>query len=163
MKQLTYTQSMMIKEVKAGQYHTLALSLDGKHLYACGQNAFGQCGISGDVSAPDAIETKLKLVQFPDDELEIEQIACGETHNLAIGKPKGGHRQVYTWGSTVPNMEEACCLGHGEENSKNEYRPRKLTLTQGDGKTPVKGGVWRQVSGGSQHSAFLFTSAPKSK
>lgn len=156
---------MMIKEVKAGVLHTLALSLDGKRLYACGRNDYGQCGVSGEVSAPDAKETKLKLVQFPDDDVEIEQIACGESHNLAIAKPKKGHAEVYTWGSTVP-VEEACCLGHGEIE-KNEYRPRKLVLRKSDGTkkgtTKVEGGVWRQVSGGSQHSAFLYTSATKSK
>ena len=117
MKQLAYTKTeqMMIKEVKAGQYHTLALSLDGKRLYACGRNDYGQCGVSGVVSAPDAIETKLKLIQFPNAvDLEIEQISCGELHNLAIARPRGGHRQVYTWGSTVPSIDDACCLGHGE-------------------------------------------------
>ena len=101
---------------------------------------------------------RLRLVQFPDDDLEIEEISCGENHNLAIGKPKGGLRKVYTWGSTVPDDEYSCVLGHGEED-KNEYRPRELVLTRKDG-TQVKG-VWRAADGGSQHSAFLFSSAPK--
>jgi regulator of chromosome condensation len=156
----TRTEQMMIREVKAGQFHTLALSLDGKRLYACGRNDYGQCGVSGVVSTPDARETKLKLIQFPNvDDLEIEQIACGELHNLAIGKPPGGHGRVYTWGSTVP-AEDACCLGHGDE--ENEYRPRELVLTKSTGELVV-GSVWRQASGGSQHSTFLYTPSSKSK
>lgn len=152
----------MIKEVKAGSHHTLALSLDGKRLYACGRNDFGQCGVSGVASAPDAIETKLKLVQFPSaDDLVIEQISCAELHNLAIAKPREGHRKVYTWGSTVASTDDACCLGHGEAD-QNEYRPRELVLTQSSGER-VKGFVWRQASGGAQHSTFLYTPAPKSK
>lgn len=150
----------MIKEVKAGQYHTLALSLDGKRLYSCGRNDYGQCGVSGVVSSSGDVETKLKLIQFPNDDVDIEQIDCGEQHSLAIAKPPGGHRQVYTWGSTVPT-KDACCLGHGEAN-RNEYRPRELVLTRKNGER-VEGGVWRQASGGAQHSTFLFTPAPKSK
>jgi len=147
----------MISKVKVGIFHTLALSLSGRHLYACGEASFGQCGYTKDAPPFGDMVTKLQLVTFPDDDLEIEEIACGEEHNLAIGKPKGGTREVYTWGSTV-DMDGACCLGHGEDNQK-EYRPRKLILKKKDG-TLVKGGVMRHVAGGSQHSAFLFTSAP---
>ena len=82
----------------------------------------------------------------------------GENHNLAIGKPKGGLRKIYTWGSTVPD-EYSCVLGH-RETDKNEYCPRELVLTRKDG-SQVKG-AWRAADGGSQHSAFLFSSAKTS-
>lgn len=149
---------MMIATVEAGYYHTLALTLDGKRLYACGRAADGQCGYSKDAPPENTMINKLLPVQFPTGDLEIEQISCGENHNIAIGKPKGGTREVYTWGSTVAD-DEACCLGHDEGH--NEYRPRKLVLTKQKGghKIPVEGGVWRQADGGASHSTFLFTSA----
>lgn len=150
----------MIAQVEAGRFHTLALSLDGKSLYACGMAFYGQCGYSKDQPGIKTKITKLQLIKFPKGDMEIEQIACGEEHNLAIAKPPGGTREVYTWGSTVPNQDDACCLGHGEQDNRNEYRPRKLVLKKSDG-TPVKGGVMRQVDGGAQHSVFLFTPAPK--
>lgn len=150
---------MMISKVRAGQFHTVALSLDGKRVYACGLAYHGQCGISKEEPAERQIP-KLRLVQFPEGDLEIEEISCGEHHNLAIGKPKGGTRKVYTWGSTVGSQDDACTLGHGEVD-KNEFCPRELVLTKTDG-TPVKG-VWRAADGGAQHSTFLYSSVPKNE
>lgn len=153
----------MIAKVEAGLFHTIAVSLDRRHVYACGQANHGQCGgFSTEKPAHDAIITKLQPVPFPED-VEVESVECGESHTLVIAKPQGGTRQVYTWGSTVPGMEDACCLGHGEAD-QSEYRPRRLELKNNkpDGtRVRVKGGVWRQASGGAQHSTFLFTPAPK--
>lgn len=151
---------MMIAKVECGNFHTLALSLDAKRMYACGKNADGQTGTTEETPDRYAMVTKFEPVLFPEADLEFEQIACGEEHSMAICKPKGGTRQVYTWGSTVP-LEDACVLGHGEED-KSEIVPRLLQLKKPDRKTLVTGGVWRQVSGGAQHSAFLYTpAAPK--
>jgi alpha-tubulin suppressor-like RCC1 family protein len=96
------------------------------------------------------IVTKLQPVPFPQGDIEIEEIACGENHNLVIVKPKTGRREVYTWGMGDPSG----ALGHGTEAI--EWRPRKLALpTTKDGQEVD--GVWRGVSGGAQHSAFLFS------
>jgi hypothetical protein len=149
---------MMIAKVEAGLFHTIAVSLDRRHVYACGQANHGQCGGFFEKPAHDAIITKLQPVPFPED-VEVESVECGESHTLVIAEPQGGTRQVYTWGSTVPGMEDACCLGHGE-NDQDEHRPRQLVLKDGT-LVPVKGGVWRQASGGAQHSAFVLTPTPK--
>lgn len=164
---------MMIAKVAAGHFFTLALSLDGKTLYSCGQHYEGQCGLTDeqpDKESPMARVNRFTPIEFPDgNDLEFEEIACGEAHSLAIAKPLGGRREVYTWGSTVASMEgEACTLGHGLDKapdfgSKNEYRPRRLVLKTKDRMTLVEPGVWRGVGGGAQHSTFLYTPAPKGK
>ena len=89
----------MIAEVEAGSFFTLALTLDRKCLYACGDAEYGQCGISAEVPAPNTMVLKLQQVAFPAEGLEFDQISCGENHSLVVAKPKGGTREVYTVGA----------------------------------------------------------------
>lgn len=144
---------MMIAHVEAGSYHTLALDLSKTRLFGCGQCDSGQLGHTDkDVGKEESKRsvTKLQPVPFPEEDLEIEQIACGEYHNLAIVKPSQGKREVYTWGFGDPSG----ALGHGKE--ENEWRPKKISLPRKKNGQAVDG-VWRGVSGGAQHSAFLFS------
>jgi alpha-tubulin suppressor-like RCC1 family protein len=64
---------MMIAKIEAGSFHTIAVSLDRRHVYSCGQAAFGQCGLSKEEPAHDAIITKLQPVPFPED-IEVESV-----------------------------------------------------------------------------------------
>ena len=143
---------MMIAQVKAGDFHTLALDLSKTRLFGCGKCDSGQLGHTDKDVGKEASKrfvTKLQPVPFPEEDLEIEQIACGENHNLAIVKPSQGKREVYTWGFGDPSG----ALGHDKD--VNEWRPKKLSLPKKHGQEVE--GVWRGVSGGAQHSAFLFS------
>jgi alpha-tubulin suppressor-like RCC1 family protein len=142
----------MLAQVECGSFHTLALDLSKTRLYGCGQCDAGQLGHTDTDLGNDKSKwfvTKLQPVPFPENDIEIEEIACGENHNLVIVKPSTGRREVYTWGFGDPSG----ALGHGTETI--EFRPKKVAL-------PTKGGeevdgVWRGVSGGAQHSVFLFS------
>ena len=69
----------------------------------------------------------------------IEEISCGDNHNLALTFEK----DVYTWG-----FGEMSALGHAKD--KDEYCPKKLILS-----SELKGLV-REVKGGGQHSTIVL-------
>ena len=146
----------MIAQVQAGSFHTLALDLSLTRLFGCGKCDSGQLGHTDtDVGKEQSkrFVSKLQPVPFPEENLEIEEIACGENHNLAIVKPSQGTREVYTWGFGDPSG----ALGHGKE--ENEWRPKKMSFSKRKDGKEVEG-VWRGVAGGAQHSAFLFSPKP---
>jgi alpha-tubulin suppressor-like RCC1 family protein len=95
--------------VSAGYNHSLILASDYK-VWACGQNAYGQCGVSG-------AENKTTPVNVVDTSgigslSAITKVAAGGYHSVAL-KSDG---EVYSWGMATNGQ-----LGDG--NISNRYIP----------------------------------------
>mmetsp|Transcript_16720 Transcript_16720/g.19348 ORF Transcript_16720/g.19348 Transcript_16720/m.19348 type:complete len:646 (+) Transcript_16720:223-2160(+) len=151
-----------IRQMAAGQHHSIVLDKSGKNLYGFGRMDYGQLGI--DSSRPKAGSstfepTPVHLVPGEPNPV-FTKIACGDQTNIAL--TAGG--DVYTWG-----YGDTGALGHGiEENEdgiqvdcSDEFMPRKLDILKkinkqraSKGKTPMTCKVHNLSSGG-QHSALV--------
>jgi len=140
-----------ISQVAAGAYHSLALSTDGRCLYAFGNGDSGQLGI-GDLPGSNNkyVETPTR-VKFPQNPLygipvTIKNIACGDTVSLAITMD----HNLYTWGFGTMGA-----TGHKfnriHEADGDVKRPTKLSCLPTGQQQP--GLVY--AAGGGQHSMVL--------
>lgn len=85
-----------IGKITSGYYHTLALSTDGKNLYAWGWNDYGQIGNNNRnyQKTPIQITTDSSGSPFPGTAYTITEIAAGADHSLAL-RSDG---TVWAWG-----------------------------------------------------------------
>jgi regulator of chromosome condensation len=100
-----------VVQIAGGDHHTLFLTSGGK-VYACGRANGGQLGLAEDhpalKDAKDGAVSTPTLVEFPDAEDPVVQIAAGTHNNLAV--TKGG--ALYGWGS---GQQSELGLGDEEE------------------------------------------------
>uniref|UniRef100_A0A8C2X7U5 Alsin Rho guanine nucleotide exchange factor ALS2 n=1 Tax=Cyclopterus lumpus TaxID=8103 RepID=A0A8C2X7U5_CYCLU len=81
--------------VAAGSFHSGAVTEDGG-VHMWGDNASGQCGLSGLSTVPNP--TPVALVDAdstPPQTVPVLELACGEQHTLALS----AQREVWAWGS----------------------------------------------------------------
>ncbi|EAL69105.1 hypothetical protein DDB_G0276695 [Dictyostelium discoideum AX4] len=114
---------------------------DGGLVYAWGYNYFGQCG--------DKTNQTIKVptsILFPtiDNKIIIKQIACGDSHSLAIAEQPYG---VYSWGVNRWGQ-----LGHGDQLNRNQPT---LLSNIGSGSGSGNSISFSMVACGSQHSMIV--------
>eukprot|EP00164_Ancoracysta_twista_P009839 GFYU01014660.1.p1 GENE.GFYU01014660.1~~GFYU01014660.1.p1 ORF type:complete len:394 (-),score=83.44 GFYU01014660.1:43-1104(-) len=117
-----------IVEVRAGGYHSMALSATGSIF------AFG-CGVSGQLGsgAKDPQWTPEEVGKLPQKVMEVD---CGQEHTAAITVMG----ELYVWGSSARGQL-------GLDHLDNEYSPRLVE--------PLKGRTLVQVKCGSFHLVVL--------
>lgn len=146
-----------ISKVAAGCYHSLALSMDGKNLYAWGKLDEGATGLYNEektVSYSNGdFEGTPKQVAFPDTlgESSLVDIAAGDTTSFAI-TDKGA---VYSWG-----YNENSQTGHYNVEPSIISQPRLLDVSAAVN-TSIKEPVAKncrvtRVSGGGQHALMVI-------
>ena len=120
------------KQVACGDYHTAAIKTDGT-LWTWGRDDYGQLGIGGyfPISKTSPGTTYTGGTNW-------KQVAGGERHTAAI-KTDG---TLWTWGDNSQKQ-----LGRDDAGAKN-WSP---------GTTSGGGTNWKQVSGGSYHTAAIKT------
>jgi len=116
------------KQVACG-YHTAAIKTDGT-LWSWGYNSNGQLGDNTVVSKSSPVTTVAGGTNW-------KQVACGYTHTAAI-KTDG---TLWTWGSNSNGQ-----LGNNTAGDKSS----PITTVAG-------GTTWKQVAGGSFHTAAIKT------
>ncbi|KAM9964598.1 hypothetical protein ACTFIW_004369 [Dictyostelium discoideum] len=115
---------------------------DGGLVYAWGYNYFGQCG--------DKTNQTIKVptsILFPtiDNKIIIKQIACGDSHSLAIAEQPYG---LYSWGVNRWGQ-----LGHGDQLNRNQPT---LLSNIGSGSGGSGNSIsFSMVACGSQHSMIV--------
>ncbi|XP_031708041.1 alsin isoform X3 [Anarrhichthys ocellatus] len=85
----------LVVAVAAGSFHSGAMTEDGG-VHMWGDNAAGQCGLSGLSTVPNP--TPVALVDTdttPPQIVPVLELACGEQHTLALS----AQREVWAWGS----------------------------------------------------------------
>ena len=130
----TFGNSIIVRNVCCGGYHTLALTAD-RRVYAWGRGEFGQLGLGHDNN-----ETEPKLIEALAQAGRVTVLAAGENHSLAACD----NGEVYSWGYGQQGQ-----LGHG--SSSNEKLPKLVTFfTQ-------RNVAVTQVAAGWRHSLALTT------
>ena len=117
------------KQVATGYYHTAAIKTDGT-LWTCGYNGYGQLGDS-------TITNKSSPVQTITGGTNWKQVACGYFHTAVI-KTDG---TLWLWGYNLDGQL-------GDSTITNKSSPVQT----------IAGGTnWKQVAGGSDHTAAIKT------
>ncbi|KAM8904610.1 alsin isoform 2-T2 [Spinachia spinachia] len=81
--------------VAAGSFHSGAVTEDGG-VHMWGDNALGQCGLSGLSSVPNPTPVALVDAEAPPPQtVPVLELACGGQHTLALS----AQREVWAWGS----------------------------------------------------------------
>ena len=139
-----------IKQVAAGNYHSFALCMSGKYLYAFGENTDGRLGIGYQASEKAYFNPNPELVTFNShDPVLLSSISCGDDHTLAISL----EGDVYAWGynesgqTAIPQNKSIV--------AQTVYRPKKVDYSSAFGQVDTSPLQALQVSGGSVHSVFL--------
>jgi alpha-tubulin suppressor-like RCC1 family protein len=101
-------------KIVSGNYHTMALTNEGR-VYAWGYNAEGQIGKGSSGSAHTPV-----LLTFPDNNVEIVDIAASEYSSYAVGV----NGKVYSWGDGISNK-----LGNG--STSDISTPASVTMPVG--------------------------------
>ncbi|XP_074307934.1 ultraviolet-B receptor UVR8-like isoform X2 [Silene latifolia] len=128
--QLTALDGHEVNSITCGADHTLAYSEPRLQVYSWGWGDFGRLGHgnSSDVFIPQSIKTL--------DSLKIKQIACGDSHCLAITMDG----EVTSWGRNQNGQL-------GLNSTEDSLIPQKIQTFQG---IPVK-----MVAAGAEHSAAV--------
>jgi len=125
----TITGGTNWKQVACGQYHTAVIKTDGT-LWTWGYNKYGQLGDNTSVNKSSPVTTVAGGTNW-------KQVAGGYRHTVAI-KTDG---TLWSWGYTG--------LGQLGDNT---------TVNKSSPVTTVAGGTnWKQVSGGTYHTAAIKT------
>jgi len=102
-----------IIDISCGQYHTVLLFEDGKHIWTLGRNEKGQLG-HGDnenINIPTNIPRgELGEYGLPED-VRIVRVSCGIYHTVLLSED--GH--VWTFGNNGYGQ-----LGHGDMGKRNK-------------------------------------------
>ena len=130
----TFGNSILVRNVCCGGYHTLALTAD-RRVYAWGRGEFGQLGLGHDNN-----ETEPKLIEALAQAGRVTVLAAGENHSLACLD----NGEVYSWGYGQQGQ-----LGHG--SSSNEKLPKLVTFFA------QRNVAVTQVAAGWRHSLALTT------
>ena len=130
----TFGNTVLVRNVCCGGYHTLALTAD-RRVYAWGRGEFGQLGL-GHMDN----ETEPRLIEALAQAGRVTVLAAGENHSLAAMESG----EVYSWGYGQQGQ-----LGHG--SSSNEKAPK---LVRAFAERNV---VVTQVAAGWRHSLALTT------
>lgn len=80
--------------VAAGGFHSGALTEDGG-VHMWGDNAHGQCGLSGLTTVPNPTPVGVVDQLDPASPVKVVELACGEQHTLALSV----RHEVWAWGS----------------------------------------------------------------
>eukprot|EP00949_MAST-11_sp_MAST-11-sp1_P001661 g1661.t1 len=112
-----------IKDVAAGEAHSLAVDSDGR-LYAWGQGNEGQLGLgsTGDIMSPTQIE-QWNVSNGPP---KIVAVACGSRHSVAVTSDG----KLYTWGGSG-----GCALGHSADFGADSGTIRSARILHGMSRT----------------------------
>jgi len=125
----TITGGTNWKQVACGYFHTAAIKTDGT-LWTCGYNGYGQLGDS-------TITNKSSPVQTITGGTNWKQVACGYFHTAVI-KTDG---TLWLWGYNLDGQL-------GDSTITNKSSPVQT----------IAGGTnWKQVAGGSDHTAAIKT------
>lgn len=129
-----------ISKAAGGNYHSLAMAMDGSCVFAWGAADKGQLGLCETAPEDGHLEANPKEVPFPEETMgasRIIDIACGETTSFA----RTSKGTIYSWG-----FNETGATGHPSFDGIDVYLPKLVELNN----TIVDG-----VSGGGHHSLFL--------
>lgn len=80
--------------VAAGGFHSGALTEDGG-VHMWGDNAHGQCGLSGLTTVPNPTPVAVVDQLDPTSTVKVAELACGDQHTLALTV----YHEVWAWGS----------------------------------------------------------------
>ncbi|XP_018581173.1 alsin isoform X3 [Scleropages formosus] len=84
-----------VVSVAAGSFHSGAVT-EGGVVHMWGENASGQCGLSGATTVPDPRPVEMVDHETsPSQPVRVLELACGEQHTLALSDC----REVWAWGS----------------------------------------------------------------
>ena len=110
-----------MKDVSAGRSHTLALTKTGGRVYSWGHSTHGQCGTGvatrSKASNGSSVGLLPSLVEALPASLEIQQIAAGGHHSMALTKAG----RVFSWGLGAEGelgLHTACRQPHTGSTSK---------------------------------------------
>ena len=119
------------KQVDCGAAHTAAIKTDST-LWSWGLNTSGQLGDNTRTSRSSPVQTIAGGTNW-------KQVACGSSHTAAI-KTDG---TLWTWGNNYQGQ-----LGHNTSSTQPRSSPVQ---------TIAYGTNWKQVSGGTNHTAAIKT------
>jgi alpha-tubulin suppressor-like RCC1 family protein len=128
-------------KVACGNYHSLALAMDGSNVFAWGRSDAGQLGLYEHHQHPGSFECLPKVVLFPeeiDGESRLVDIACGEATSFAVS----GTGRAFSWGFNVQGA-----TGQPSDGDSGINLPKHVEL---DENTLVEA-----VAGGGYHALFL--------
>ena len=149
--QVEHLKDIAIERVAAGQNHSLVLHAKGDTMYAFGNNNYGQCGVPKENNSKQGLYVLLPTpVPLPNVEEQslhkvgrVVDIACGESHSLAITS----QGRLYSWG-----YGEYGQVGIDPNISEKDVVSARLNH---DWFGPTKPVVVKHAAGGSQHSLFV--------
>jgi alpha-tubulin suppressor-like RCC1 family protein len=107
--------NLLISQIACGAQHTLALSM--RHVWAWGDNTYGQLGVTGERAAvfePVSIKTL--------EDGGVRQVSCGSRHSLALSDTS----ELFSWGLGTSGQ-----LGLGDRNSTRQPMPIRALKMQG--------------------------------
>jgi alpha-tubulin suppressor-like RCC1 family protein len=149
---ITRLDNKRICKVAAGQYHSLALGMNGVNIYSWGQATCGQLGLFANrKECEDTKQVRVPTeVPFPTvGEFEtLGDIACGDSTCFAVTL----EGSVYSWG-----MNDNGQTGHSYDGENDIYQPRKVDIMNSvslDNPGPKNCRVIR-VDGGGQHTLMV--------
>ncbi|KAK3278657.1 hypothetical protein CYMTET_13423 [Cymbomonas tetramitiformis] len=136
---VSYLQEERIKQVVAGQYHSLAVSVKGE-LYGWGYNRDYELGVGDNMDRvlPQVVPTLTGH--------KVATVAAGGYHSLAVCEDG----MLYSWG-----MNNYGQLGHRERSTSKVPTAVTVTTSLADGKQVGKRLRLKQVAAGTWHSLAL--------
>lgn len=138
----TFTEKIHVKEIRAGEMHTCALSDEGE-IHSFGHKANGRLGL-GYFDKTTLIDFSIPhMIHFPFNQ-QIRMVACGSEHSIAVGQ----RRQVFSWG-----LGDGGRLGHGDYSDR--WEPTAISALNGETIVNVSCGTW--------HSACIVAVPPMKK
>ncbi len=129
-----------ISMAACGDFHSLALAMDGSNVFAWGRSDAGQLGLYEKIQIAGSFELLPKEVPFPEETMgpsRIVDISCGGTTSFALSS-KGN---VYSWG-----FNDSGATGQPSDATNDINLPKLVELNN----TLVEA-----VAGGGQHSLLL--------
>lgn len=161
---IEFFKKIGVSKIAAGKFHSLALAADesGNSLYAWGLGHYGRLGNhKSDIKAtPQMVifEKPSPKLGFEPDQFhqdtftneKIEQIVCGESHNLLLTEM--GHMWSFGW-----NIQGQC--GHG--HTINVLVAKLVTRVHPNADEPLRtcgSPIWVSIAAGMNHSLAVSKS-----
>ncbi|KAJ8319767.1 hypothetical protein KUTeg_001354 [Tegillarca granosa] len=99
---LQFFSDKSITDIGCGTHHSAAVTSTGQ-VYCWGDSSSGQCGIDkSEVTTPYLVKIQSESLEFcehgvcgPSDDVVVTQVACGQSHTVALSSEK----ELWVWGS----------------------------------------------------------------
>jgi alpha-tubulin suppressor-like RCC1 family protein len=133
-------EDVIITGVSCGEYHTVLLSEDGKHIWTVGRNDHGQLGHGDRINRNVPKEIQRRVNELPED-VKIIGASCGSHHTVLLSDDG----RIWTFGDNINGQ-----LGHGDIEER--YVPTEIQMNKNEREEDVK---IISVSCGTSHTVLL--------